>query len=137
METTRPSRAPRARRPFLVPSGVFLLLAAQGQMAPLFAQTPRAQPLAATPPMGWNSWDSYGRTLDEKSIRANAREMARRFKRFGWEDGVVDEGWYLADLDRSGNDKSARFEMDGYGRYVPVPARFPSAGETRTFRPLA
>jgi hypothetical protein len=27
--------------------------------------------------------------------------------------------------------------MDSYGRYVPVPARFPSARATKTFRPLA
>jgi hypothetical protein len=116
---------------------VFLLLVAQGYFAPAFAQTRPAQPLAATPPMGWNSWDSYGRTLDEKSIRATAQWMAQHLKRFGWEYVVVDEGWYLADLDARGNDEHMRFELDSYGRYVPVPARFPSAGKERTFRPLA
>ena len=87
--------------------------------------------------MGWNSWDSYGRTLDEKSIKASARWMAQNLKRFGWEYVVVDEGWYLSNLDARGNDERTRFEMDAYGRYVPVPARFPSAGKDRTFRPLA
>ena len=52
--------------------------------------------IAATPPMGWNSWDSYSRTLDEKSIKANALWLAHNLKRFGWEYVVVDEGWYLA-----------------------------------------
>ncbi len=87
--------------------------------------------------MGWNSWDSYGRTLDEKSIRASALWMARHLKRYGWEYVVVDEGWYLANLDARGGDSHTRFEMDAYGRYVPVPGRFPSAGKDFTFRPLA
>ena len=87
--------------------------------------------------MGWNSWDSYGRTLNEESIKANAKWMAENLKRFGWEYVVVDEGWYLANLDAKGNDGHPRFEMDAYGRYVPVPARFPSAGKDFTFRPLA
>lgn len=87
--------------------------------------------------MGWNSWDSYGRTLDEKGIKANARWLAQRLKRFGWEYVVVDEGWYLSNLDARGDDAHTRFQLDAYGRYVPVPARFPSAGKEFTFRPLA
>lgn len=93
--------------------------------------------LAATPPMGWNSWDSYGRTLNEEGIKANARWLARHLKRFGWEYVVVDEGWYLSNLDPLGNASQARFQMDEFGRYVPVPARFPSAGKNLSFRPLA
>ena len=92
--------------------------------------------IAATPPMGWNSWDSYSRTLDEKSIKANALWLAHNLKRFGWEYVVVDEGWYLANLDPRGNAGRARFQMDEFGRYVPVPARFPSA-KNFSFRPLA
>ena len=87
--------------------------------------------------MGWNSWDSYSRTLDEQSIKANARWLARNLKRFGWEYVVVDEGWYLANLDSRGDASQARFQMDEFGRYVPVPARFPSAGKNFSFRPLA
>ena len=86
--------------------------------------------------MGWNSWDSYGRTLNEDSIKANANWVAKNLKRFGWQYVVVDEGWYLANL-KQNDDSQVRFEMDAYGRYVPVPARFPSAGTSRTFKPLA
>jgi hypothetical protein len=86
--------------------------------------------------MGWNSWDSYGRTLNEESIKANAKWLAKNLKRFGWEYVVVDEGWYLANL-KQNDDSHVVFEMDEYGRYVPVPARFPSAGKNRTFKPLA
>ncbi|HEX3083143.1 MAG TPA: glycoside hydrolase family 27 protein, partial [Pyrinomonadaceae bacterium] len=87
--------------------------------------------------MGWNSWDSYSRTLDEKSIKANALWLAHNLKRFGWEYVVVDEGWYLANLDPRGDARQARFQMDEFGRYVPVPARFPSATKNFSFRPLA
>jgi hypothetical protein len=86
--------------------------------------------------MGWNSWDSYGRTLNEESIKANAKWLAQNLKRFGWEYVVVDEGWYLANLNAN-DDSHVRFEMDAFGRYVPVPARFPSAGKDLTFKPLA
>ncbi len=92
--------------------------------------------IAQTPPMGWNSWDSYGRTLNEESIKANAKWIAKNLKKFGWQYVVVDEGWYLANLKKN-DDSHVLFEMDEYGRYVPVPARFPSAGNTRTFKPLA
>jgi len=92
--------------------------------------------LAATPPMGWNSWDSYSRTVNEDSIKSNALWMAKHLKSFGWEYIVVDEGWYLSNLAADGNDDHVRFELDAAGRYVPVPARFPSAGKNRTFKPL-
>ncbi len=93
--------------------------------------------LAPRPPMGWNSWDSYGRTLDERTIKANAEWLARNLKPFGWEYVVIDEGWYLGNLGADNNDQKARFQLDEYGRYVPVPARFPSAGAKPTFKPLA
>src|SRR4051812_3969454 len=114
-----------------------LLVVTLALVSPAISQTRKAIPIAATPPMGWNSWDAYGRTLDEKSIKASARWMAEHLKRFGWEYVVVDEGWYLANLNTDGNDNRARFQMDTFGRYVPVPSRFPSAGKNFTFKPLA
>lgn len=137
MKTIHFLRASLSRSLFLSHFVVFLLLGAQGHFAQAYSQTRRAKPVAATPPMGWNSWDSYGRTLDEKSIRESARWMARHLKRFGWVYVVVDEGWYLPNLDVRGDDKHTRFQLDAYGRYVPVPARFPSASKDFTFRPLA
>jgi alpha-galactosidase len=115
---------------------VFFVLMLPGHGATVHCQSRRIKPLAATPPMGWNSWDSYGRTLNEESIKANAKWLAQNLKRFGWEYVVVDEGWYLANLNAN-DDSHVRFEMDAFGRYVPVPARFPSAGKDLTFKPLA
>ena len=46
--------------------------------------------VAATPPMGWNSWDCYGTTVTEDEVLANARVMAERLLPVGWDTVVVD-----------------------------------------------
>ena len=92
-------------------------------------------PLAATPPMGWNSWDSYGLTIDEADYRANARTLAS-IKQYGWKYAVVDEGWYMADP--NGKDRSEKdFQIDSNGLLVPALDRFPSAADGSGFKPLA
>jgi hypothetical protein len=49
---------------------------------------------------------------------------------------VIDEGWYMADP--LGTDLAARrYLLDGYGRLMPVPARFPSAVDRRGLHALA
>jgi alpha-galactosidase len=50
-----------------------------------------AQTLAPTPPMGWNSWDAYGLTIDEADYKANATVLAG-LERYGWQYAVIDEG---------------------------------------------
>jgi alpha-galactosidase len=81
--------------------------------------------LAPTPPMGWNSWDSYGLSLTEEEFKANADYMAKNLLRYGWEYAVVDEGWYLPNPEAKPG--SFRFTMDAQGRYTPARNRFPSA----------
>ena len=44
--------------------------------------------------MGWNSWDAYGFTINEADFKANAAVLAK-FKQFGWQYAVIDEGWYM------------------------------------------
>jgi hypothetical protein len=46
-----------------------------------------------TPPMGWNSWDSYGTTVREDQVKANANAMARDLAKHGWQYIVVDIQW--------------------------------------------
>ena len=53
-----------------------------------------AQNPAPTPPMGWNSWDAYGLTIDEADFRANATVLAG-VRQYGWQYAVIDEGWYM------------------------------------------
>jgi len=57
-----------------------------------------ATPLAPTPPMGWNSWDSYGLTVTEAEFKANVSWFHQRLQPLGWQYAVVDEGWYLRAL---------------------------------------
>jgi len=44
--------------------------------------------------MGWNSWDSYGTTVREDQVKANADVMAARLLKLGWTYVVVDIQWY-------------------------------------------
>src|SRR5580765_7975036 len=71
--------------------------------------------LAPTPPMGWNSWDSYGLTIDEAQFKANVDVMARRLKAAGYEYAVVDEGWYLANPQKK-KEEAFEYRMDANGR---------------------
>lgn len=77
--------------------------------------------------MGWNSWDSYGLTITEEQFRANAKVEAERLKPFGYNYAVIDEGWFFFNPDDRDKPDTLHYAIDGYGRYVPVPARFPSA----------
>ena len=52
-----------------------------------------ADSVAATPPMGWNSWDCYGTTVTEAEVKANADYMAKHLKQHGWQYVVVDIQW--------------------------------------------
>ena len=62
-------------------------LAALLLLAPLAASA--AVALAPTPPMGWNSWDSYGTTVTEAEVKANADYMAARLTRHGWHGSTL------------------------------------------------
>ncbi len=93
--------------------------------------------LASTPPMGWNSWDSFGTTVGEADVKANANWMASNLKPFGWQYVVVDMGWFVSNPTAEGNSPSSEYTMDEFGRYIPDPKRFPSAANGAGFKPLA
>lgn len=95
-----------------------------------------AQQLAPTPPMGWNSWDSYGTTIRESEVKANADAMAS-LKRFGWEYIVVDIQWYEPNAKAHGYRTGAQLAMDNNGRLIPAANRFPSASDGAGFKQLA
>ena len=77
--------------------------------------------------MGWNSWDSYGLTITETQFRDNVAVQAKLLKPFGWNYAVIDEGWFLKNPMDRGTPEKLAYELDANGRYIPVPARFPSA----------
>ena len=93
---------------------------------------------AQTPPMGWNSWDCYGPTVEEHEVKANADYMAEKLKDFGWEYIVVDIRWFVEN-DKAGgyNQTDPRYVIDEYGRYQPAVNRFPSAADGKGFKELA
>ena len=94
--------------------------------------------LAATPPMGWNSWDAYAETVTEADIKANADWMAKNLKASGWSYIVVDAGWYISNH-KIGviNSTDSKFNLDDYGRYIPAVNTIPSAAGGQGFKPLA
>lgn len=93
---------------------------------------------AQTPPMGWNSWDCYGPTVEEHEVKANADYMAKNLKQFGWEYCVVDIRWFVEN-DKAGgyNQTDPRYVIDEFGRYQPAVNRFPSAKDGKGFKELA
>lgn len=70
--------------------------------------------LAATPPMGWNSWNTFGNMVNEKVIMETADAIVSSgLKDCGYEYIVIDDCW---------SDKCGR---DANGDLVPDPLKFP------------
>ena len=61
-------------------------------LAGLSAQT-NSTVLAPKTPVGWNSWDSFGPSVGENEVKANAEVMATKFAKFSWQYVVVDIEW--------------------------------------------
>ena len=104
----------------------------------LFAGAAFAQPLLApTPPMGWNSWDSFGTGVTEAEVKANADYMASKLAKVGWQYIVVDIQWSEPNPQSHGYRPGAELVMDANGRLAPAPNRFPSAADGKGFKALA
>src|ERR1700756_4226633 len=103
----------------------FIVTSANAQSSPL------------TPPMGWNSWDSYGTTVREEQVKANADWMAEHLSKYAWKKIVVDIQWYEPNAQGHDYKPGAPLTMDEYGRLIPAVNRFPSAANGAGFKPLA
>jgi alpha-galactosidase len=74
-----------------------------------------SKPLAATPPMGWNSWNMFGSAVHETVIREIADAIVSSgLKDCGYEYIVIDDCW----SQKGGRDRN--------GDLVPDPYKFPS-----------
>jgi alpha-galactosidase len=94
--------------------------------------------LAPTPPMGWNSWDSYGLTITEGQFKANIQWLNQHLKQYGWKYVVIDEGWYLQHPENAGKQGADQgYTLDSYGRYIPAPDRFPSSANGAGLKAIA
>jgi hypothetical protein len=96
-----------------------------------------AETLVPTPPMGWNSWDSFGTTITEPDFKANAQWFAEHLKSFAWQYVVVDMEWFVTNPTPEGNSKTSQYSLDDHGRYTPAIHRFPSSANNSGFKPLA
>ena len=95
--------------------------------------------IALTPPMGWNSWDCYGNSVNEEQLLGNAQYMADHLKESGWEYVVCDIQWSEP---KAGKESPyyvpfAWLTLDEYGRQLPAVERFPSAAGGKGFGPIA
>ena len=59
-----------------------------------FAQYYVNYTVAEKPPLGWNSFDSYGVYLHEKAAYKNLEAFDKLLKPFGYEYFVIDAGWF-------------------------------------------
>lgn len=91
---------------------------------------------AKTPPMGWNSWDSYGASVTEAEVKGNADYMAKNMKEFGWEYIVVDIQWSEPTADSTRYHPFVPLCMDEYSRLIPAENRFPSSANGKGFKEL-
>jgi alpha-galactosidase len=87
----------------IIASSVLLI---SGSLAALGA--PAAQALdngvARTPPMGWNSWNTFGCNINETLIRQMADAMVSSGMRdLGYQYVVVDDCWFNPNRDSAGN----------------------------------
>lgn len=96
-----------------------------------------ARILAPTPPMGWNSWNSFATTITESQALETARIMAAKLLPFGYTVFTIDIQWYEPDASSYTYSEHPQPEMDGYGRLLPAVNRFPSARDGAGFAPIA
>ncbi|WP_019027986.1 glycoside hydrolase family 27 protein [Colwellia piezophila] len=95
----------------------------------LVSAAPMAQ-LAQTPPLGWNSFNSYGVYLHEKAALENLEAFAEKLQPHGYEYFVIDAGWYGEFELRPGTlfpaEKHAEeVNLDEYGLLEPSQTYFP------------
>lgn len=70
--------------------------------------------LAMTPPMGWNSWNTFATNIDEKLVKETADIMVSSgLAAAGYNYIVLDDGWMTK-------------ERDANGDLVPDPVKFPN-----------
>lgn len=100
---------------------VSLFIAFFALVIPSCSQTSVAQ----TPPLGWNSWDSYGLSVTEAEWKSNVAWFHQHLQPAGWRYVVLDEGWYLAHPENAGGKGDQGYTLDAQGEYTPALNRFP------------
>ncbi len=74
--------------------------------------------IALTPPMGWNSWNAFGKSVTEKNVHDAAEELVKDgLIDYGWKYVIVDGGWTVNP--EAGNSPSGGTPYDSKGRILP------------------
>ena len=85
-------------------SGALLSLVVLGCARHVVTTSPAPRGLAATPPMGWNSWNKFGCHIDENLIRSTADAMVQSgMKAAGYEYVNIDDCWMAPERDANGD----------------------------------
>lgn len=70
--------------------------------------------IALTPPMGWNSWNCWGLSVDDEKVRDAARMMNDKLHAYGWTYVNIDDGWEAKERTKQGeilsNEKFPNFK---------------------------
>lgn len=99
---------------------------AQSQPAPTSKASYAQAQVAATPPMGWNSWDSWSYTINQQEFEQTVDYAHQHLQKYGWKFMVVDEGWFARYPTRSGTPRLTQgYVISPDGLYEPAPNRFP------------
>ena len=115
----RPLGHPTIRTGLIALTLMLLLWCAAGTPSVVAVSLPafkKANP-ALHPFMGWSSWSAIRQKVDAHIVKAQARVMVARLKKFGYDYVNIDAGWNV--------DASGHQEYDRYGRPVPDPKKFP------------
>lgn len=112
--------------------------AATGRAAPTDREgSGRVPLLAPTPPMGWNSWNSFGTSINEAQALEIARIQAERLLPSGYSVFTIDIQWYEPQAGSYQYTATPAPTLDDHGRLLPAPNRFPSAAGGQGFAPIA
>ncbi|WP_432118117.1 glycoside hydrolase family 27 protein [Streptomyces sp. bgisy032] len=115
-------RRSRGRLLHLLAAAVLTATASLTASAPSPASAAPGSP-ALTPPLGWNSWNSFGCGVTETQVRAAADAMVSSGMRdAGYRYVVVDDCWFAPQRDAAGNLRAdpAKFPsgMKALGDYI-------------------
>jgi alpha-galactosidase len=93
--------------------------------------------LALTPPMGWNSYDSFIASVTEKDVLDAAKAMKTLLQPYGWNTVVIDYLWYDPKNPDSQNGSYPTDLIDANGRWLPAKDKYPSATGSDGFKSIA
>lgn len=89
----------------------------------------RVRALTPRPPMGWNSYDCYGCSANQRVVRTNLEAFAQKLKPAGYEYFVIDNGWFAEYVIEPGEEftrerEATDIRVDNHARQLPSKVSF-------------